>query len=186
MKKNTKSEFALTRAQRVFSRNKKVLIAISGSPGVGKSTLAKTLATKLQLERLDLHHYYKRISTGYNRSKQSYDVDYKKFELLVKEKLQQSKKGLVIDSHISHLLPKKMVDLCIVLICSDLKKLEKRLKARRYSKQKIRENLDAEIFQVCLAEAQEKGHQVITFDTFTTLNLKKVLSAVNAALHKKG
>ena len=115
-------------------KHTKPLIVITGSPGVGKSTLAGFLVKKLKLERLDLHYHYKRISVGYNRSKQSYDVDYDKFEKLVKEKLQRSKHGLIIDSHISHLLPKKMVDLCIVLICSDLKKLEKRLKARRYSR----------------------------------------------------
>lgn len=160
----------------------KVLIIITGSPGVGKSTLAKILAKKLKLDRLDLHHYYQRISTGYNRSKQSYDINYKKFETLVKEKLQQSKKGLIIDSHISHLLPKKLVDLCIVLTHSDLKTLEQRLKQRKYSKKKIRENLDAEIFQVCLMEAKEKGHKVITFDTATKLDLKKVVNAVTSNL----
>ncbi|HLD39950.1 MAG TPA: AAA family ATPase [Candidatus Nanoarchaeia archaeon] len=160
----------------------KVLIAISGSPGVGKSTLAKFLIKKLKFDRLDLHHHYKRISNSYNRSKQSYDVDYSKFEKLVKEKLAEAKKGLIIDSHISHLLPKKMVDLCIVLVCSDLKKLEKRLKARNYSKKKIRENLDAEIFQICLTEAEEKGHTIIVSDTARGMNKNKILSAVNAVL----
>ena len=56
---------------------KKPLICITGSPGVGKSTLAKFLTKRLGFDRLDLHHYYKRISSGYNRSKQSYDIDYK-------------------------------------------------------------------------------------------------------------
>ena len=160
----------------------KILIAISGSPGVGKSTLAKYLVKKLGFDRLDLHHYYKRISTGYNHSKQSYDINYKKFEKLVKEKLHQSKKGLIIDSHISHLLPAKLVDVCIVLTCADLKKLEKRLQQRRYSKKKIRENLDAEIFQICLMEAKEKGHKVLVFDTATKLDLKGMVNAIAEGL----
>ncbi|MEK6899835.1 MAG: adenylate kinase family protein [Nanoarchaeota archaeon] len=159
----------------------KPLIAISGSPGTGKSTLAKILVKKLGLERLDLHHHYKQISTGYDRSKQSYDIDYHKFERLVKEKLKQTKKGLVIDSHISHLLPKKLVHLCIVLTCSDLKTLEMRLKKRKYSKQKIRENLDAEIFQICLTEATEKKHKILIFDTAKE-KTAKIISAITAAL----
>ncbi|MEK6809599.1 MAG: adenylate kinase family protein [Nanoarchaeota archaeon] len=167
---------------RKHNNSDKILIVITGSPGVGKSTLAKFLVKKIKLERLDLHHHYKRISVGYNHSKQSYDVDYDKFEKLVKEKLQQSKHGLIIDSHISHLLPKKMVDLCIVLICSDLKKLEKRLKARKYSKKKIRENLDAEIFQVCLAEAKEKRHKIIVFDTAKMMDQQKIITEVNKLL----
>lgn len=58
-----------------------------------------------------------------------------------------------------------MVDMCIVLTCSDLKVLQQRLKKRKYSPQKIRENLDAEIFQVCLVEARERGQKVVVVDT---------------------
>lgn len=160
----------------------KKLIVITGSPGVGKSTLAKFLTKKLGFDRLDLHHYYKRISTSYNRSKQSYDIDYVKFEKLVKEKLQLSKKGLIIDSHISHLLPRKLVNLCIVLTNSNLKTLEQRLQKRKYSKKKIRENLDAEIFQVCLMEAKEKKHKILVFDTTKGMDEKKILKQLNKSL----
>lgn len=151
---------------------------ITGSPGTGKSTLAKVLVKKLGLKRLDLHRYYKLISTGYDRSKQSYDIDYLKFERLVKEKLKLAKKGLIVDSHISHLLPRKMVDWCIVLTCSDLKTLEARLRKRNYSPKKIRENLDAEIFQVCLAEARENKHKVLVFDTSKKMDPEKIAAAI--------
>jgi broad-specificity NMP kinase len=46
-----------------------------------------------------------------------------------------------------------------------LKKLKKRLEKRNYSKSKIRENLDAEIFDVCLVEAKEKGHKIKVIET---------------------
>ncbi len=136
-------------------------ISITATPGTGKSTLTKYLEKKLKFKRLDLHHYYKQISTGYNKSKQCYDIDLKKLEKLVKEKSKDN--NLIVDSHISHLL--KKVDLCLVLTCSNLKKLEKRLKDRKYSKKKIRENLDAEIFQICLNEAKERKHKIIIIDT---------------------
>jgi adenylate kinase len=137
------------------------VIAVSGTPGTGKTTLTKYLEKKLGFARLDLHHYYKQISTGYDRSKQCYDIDLKKLEKLVKEKSKEN--NLIIDSHISHLL--KKVDLCVVLTCSNLKKLEKRLQDRKYSKKKVRENLDAEIFQICLNESKEKKHKIIVIDT---------------------
>lgn len=160
----------------------KIVIAISGSPGTGKSTLAAFLAEKLGFDRLDLHKHYQKISTKYDPKKQSYVVDYKKFEKLVTEKIKKSKKGLIIDSHISHLLPRRLVDLCIVLACSDLKKLQRRLQQRRYSKRKIRENLDAEIFQVCLMEAKEKGHKVLVFDTAKGIDKQKIANAVRAVV----
>ena len=142
-------------------------MAISGTPGTGKSTLAKSLAKKLGYFRLNLHSHYKEISSGYDHKGKAYIIDYKKFEKLVRKTISEKKDfpGIIIDTHISHHLPKKLVDLCMVLTCSDLKELEKRLKKRKYSKAKIRENLDCEIFQVCVTEAQENGHKVVVMDT---------------------
>jgi len=160
------------------------LIVISGSPGTGKSTLAEALVKKFGFRRLDLHDHYQDISTGYNRAKQAYDIDLKKFLLLVKKELKSSAKTLIIDSHIAHLLPKSLVNLCIILTCSDLKKLEKRLQERKYNKRKIRENLDAEIFQVCLTEAQEQEHQPLVFDS-SKLGKRKLLDEVMEDIEKK-
>ncbi|MDP3734236.1 MAG: AAA family ATPase [Nanoarchaeota archaeon] len=163
----------------------KKVIVITGTPGVGKSTLAKIVASRLKLERLDLSQYYNKISTRYNRKKHCYDVDRTKFIALVKSKLKESEKGLIIDSHIAHLLPKRMVDLCIVLICSNLTLLQRRLNKRGYSQKKIRENLDAEIFQVCLLEAKEKGHKVVVVDG-CTFSSKKMITQIWPALKNLG
>ena len=62
------------------------LIVITGTPGTGKSTLAKLLVKKSGFSHLDLHDYYKIISTSYDKSKKCYDIDLKKLEKLVKEK----------------------------------------------------------------------------------------------------
>ena len=43
---------------------------------------------------------------------------------------------------------------------NSLKTLKKRLEKRGYSKEKVRENLDAEIFDTCRIEALEAGHNV--------------------------
>ncbi|MAF99283.1 MAG: kinase [Nanoarchaeota archaeon] len=148
----------------------KKVIVITGTPGTGKSTLAKKLAKETRLTRLDISQYYKDISISFSKEKKCYTVDVKKLEKLVKEKLKESE-GLIIDSHIAHLL--KKVDLSIVLTCKNLKMLEKRLQKRGYSKKKIRENLDAEIFQVCLLESKEK-HKTIEFDCQEKDMLNKV------------
>lgn len=163
--------------------NKKVII-ISGTPGVGKSTLAKALAKKVGYGRLNLHRYYQTISSGYNKNKQTYNINPKKFIGFVQRKQKLFKTGLIIDSHISHYLPAHMVDLCIVVTCSDLKKLRHRLRRRGYTHKKIEENIQAEIFQVCLLEAQERGHKVVVFDV-CQMPVSRIISQVMTALRAK-
>ncbi|HLC82041.1 MAG TPA: AAA family ATPase [Candidatus Nanoarchaeia archaeon] len=160
------------------------VIAITGTPGTGKSSLAKRLLKKLKpkgkLKRLDLHGYYKTISAGYDHKKQSYVVDLNKFKALIKDKAKLNE--IIIDSHLSHLLPKAKVKLCIVLVCSNLKLLERRLKKRNYSPEKIRENLDAEIFQVCLQEARERKHNLLVIDSAKKYNFSELVDKIRAKL----
>lgn len=153
---------------------------ITGTPGVGKSHLAKVLARKLGFLRLDLHPHYKELSIEYNRVKGCYDLDYTTVDKFVRTYLAKHKKDVVLDSHIAHLLAKSLVDLCIVLTCSDLKLLEKRLKARRYSKKKVEENLDVERLQVCLGEALEHGHTVASYETTEKDFEKRVIVDIHA------
>ena len=48
----------------------------------------------------------------------------------------------------------------VIILKCELKKQKKRLEKRKDSKNKIRENLDAEIFDVCFEEAKELRHKV--------------------------
>jgi adenylate kinase len=135
-------------------------IIITGTPGTGKTTYAKELAIEKKYVYLDVNKIIekKKLSEGYDRKRKSKIVDIKKLnkELI---KIIKKDKNIVVDSHLSHYLPKKYVNICIVTKCN-LKTLEKRLKKRGYSKSKIRENLDAEIFDTCRIEAEELGHKV--------------------------
>ena len=168
--------------------NKNKLVIISGTPGTGKAKLAQLLVKDLGFERLNIHKHYSEISSSYIREKQCYDVNLKKLEYIVngrkKELTKKNKenRNLVLDTHIAHLLPKRMVNLCIIIICSNLKTLKRRLQKKKYSKKKIRENLDAEIFQVCLNEAKEKKHKIIIFDTAKRISKKEYISKIKQIL----
>jgi len=85
----------------------------------------------------------------------------------------KSRESLIIDSHLSHYIPKKYVDLCIVTKCS-LKNLKKRLKKKKYHEAKIKENLQVEIFDSILVEALERKHKVISVETDKKYNLKDI------------
>ncbi len=147
-------------------KGRKKIVIITGTPGVGKTTLVKVLVKKLGYERVDLHTEYKQISKRYDFEKKCYVIDYIKLVKLIEERLRETlREGLVIDSHVTHFLPAKLVDLCVVLSCSNLKLLRRRLQKRGYTRLKIQENMDAEIMQVCLQEARERKQKILMFDT---------------------
>ena len=168
------------------------VIIVTGTPGTGKTTLSKKLAKKLNFSYLDVNETIKKynIAEGYDKKRRTKIVDVKKLnnalikeisiiknslnkKTISKKSSKKSKKRIIIDSHLSHYLPKKYVDLCIVTKC-DLKILKKRLKKKKYSENKIRENLDAEIFDICLNEAKESRHKVIVIDTTKGINIGEI------------
>ena len=148
-------------------------IIVTGSVCSGKTTVAKLIAKKFNYKYLDVNKLIreKKLYEGYDKELDSYIIDERKLVKVLKGLIKKSKTRLVIDSHLSHYLPKSQVELCIVTKC-DLKELKNRLKKRDYSEKKIRVNLDAEIFDVCLIEAKEKGHKIKIIDT--TKGIKRV------------
>lgn len=142
-----------------------MIIIITGTPGTGKSTLAKALAKKLKIHYIDVNKVidkYK-LKEAYDKKRKSDIVDEKKLSKIL-VKLTKIYPDCIIDSHMAHEMPKKHVDLCIVTK-TELKTLKKRLEKRKYSKAKVQENLEAETFEICHTEAQEKGHKIILIDT---------------------
>ena len=152
------------------------VICITGTPGTGKTTLSKKLAKRLDYEYVDVSRLIEknRLFSGYDRKRKCCIVDTKRLnEFLIQSIIKNSKKSLIIDSHLSHHLPKKYVDLCIVAKC-DLKELQRRLKKKGYNKEKIRENLDCEIFDICLNEAKENKHKIRVVYTDRKSDLDKI------------
>jgi len=157
-----------------------MIIAVSGTPGTGKTKLSKALAKALGHKYLDVNKLIKdkKLSVGYDRKRKSRVVDTRKLntELI---RIIKDNPDLVIDSHLSHFIPKQYVHRCIITTC-ELGELKKRLDERDYSEDKVGENLEAEIFEICLNEAEEAGHKVIAVDTtkgYRIESIKKLLEA---------
>lgn len=164
----------------------KRLLIITGTPGAGKSYIAKLLVEQLGLLRIDLHELIESdqiLSSEYNKEKDCYDLDMVRVEELVRERLEEDPgKVLILDSHVAHHLPVEIVTAVIVVRCSDLKVLESRLKERDYSPSKIKENLDVEIFDVCNDEAMELGVDILAFDSSNGVDGKEVVTKVEELL----
>lgn len=140
------------------------IIIVTGTPCTGKTTVAKKLAEKKHAVYVDVNEVIKKekLKEGYDKKRKSAIIDTDKLNKILIGIIKEAKKkgiSLVIDSHLSHYLPKKWIDLCIVTK-TNLKKLKQRLKKRGYHQQKIQENLECEIFDVCLTEAQEARHKI--------------------------
>lgn len=155
-----------------------MIIVVSGVPGTGKTTIARALAKKLKFRYLDVNKVIKKyhLSEGYDKLRKTHIIDIKKLNKALIKEIKDSD-DLVIDSHLAHCLPKRYVDLCIITHCK-LKTLEGRLKKRRYHKLKIRENLDSEIFDVCLSEAKEAGHKILEIDTSKGFGVAKKIKVL--------
>ena len=142
-----------------------MVIIVSGTPCTGKTTIAKKIAKQKKLKYIDVNQIIKdnKLYSYYNKKDSSYVVDVKKLNNFLIKLIKEDKK-IVLDSHLTHYLPNKYVDECIITKCN-LKELKKRLQKRKYSKDKIKKNLDCEIFDVCLIEALENKHKIKVVDT---------------------
>ena len=156
------------------------VIVVSGTPGTGKTTLSKKLAKKLNFYYVNVNELISkhRLDEGYDKKRKTKIVDIRKLnKYLIKEInfIKNIKKisGIIIDSHLSHYLPRKYADFCIVTKC-DIKELNKRLKKKKFNKNKLQENLQAEIFDICLNEARQRNHNVIVVDTTKGFNINAV------------
>ena len=142
-----------------------MIIAVTGTPGTGKTTLAKKIAKFKGFTYLDVCEliHEKKLTEKYDEERECDVVDMEKLAKEIKTLIKEHE-DLVIDSHLSHYLPQDLIDLVVVTKC-DLLTLKKRLKKRGYSPHKIQENVDAEIFDICLNEAIEDKHNVIVVNT---------------------
>ena len=158
------------------------VIIVSGTPGTGKTKIAKLIARRSNFKYIDVNKLIKneKIFDSYDKKRKCYIVDIKKLNKFLIRFIKKSKTNLILDSHLSHFLPKRCVDLCIITK-SNIKILKSRLKKRNYNRLKLKENLESEIFNLCLNEAKELNHNIIVIDTSKAvkhINIKHILKYI--------
>jgi adenylate kinase len=130
-------------------------IALTGTPGTGKTTVARLLPYKV----IDINALVKDgLNFGLDPCRGCLEADMEGLGKRLKE--QDSEELCILEGHFSH----HFADWSIVLRL-DPAVLRLRLEARGYSHEKTRENLEAEALDVILVEAVEKCHRVDEIDT---------------------
>ena len=137
-----------------------VLFALTGTPGTGKSSVSEELRSR-GYDVVDGKRFI--IEQGLmgelDEARDTHEVD---LDLLndALEPFRESDGIVVLDSHLSHFMDSHGI---IVLRCApDV--LAKRLEARGYGPDKVRENVQAEVLDVILCEATESEIPVYEVD----------------------
>lgn len=138
----------------------KMMIAISGTPGTGKTHLAAELRSR-GYDVLDLNEHIRNngLLEEKDEARDTYCVDVDSLDLSLEG--YRARDLIFIEGHISHYVECGIV---IVLRC-DPDILAKRLTERGYSQNKVAENVQAEILDVILCEASEADVPVCELDS---------------------
>ncbi|MCL1811088.1 MAG: adenylate kinase family protein [Methanomassiliicoccaceae archaeon] len=137
-----------------------MLIAITGTPGTGKTKLAEELRAR-GYEVLDMNKHIREngLLEEKDEIRDTYCVDVDSLDLSLEGYRTQG--TVLMEGHISHCVG---CDMVIVLRCSP-GILAERLRERGYSESKVAENVQAEVLDVILCESSEAGVPVCEIDS---------------------
>ena len=138
-------------------------ILITGTPGTGKTTLAREVAELVGLKHISISELAKE-----NNFYENYDAELESWELdedkVIDEIDDQMKEGgQIVEYHGCDFFPERWFDIVFVLRTNNTL-LYKRLEKRNYSERKIQENVQCEIFQTILDEARDSYRPEIVFE----------------------
>ena len=129
-----------------------MIIALTGTPGTGKTSVAQLLKEK-NFEIIDLNKEAcdNDFLIEKDSERDSNIVDIERLDKYIFEKY-SSKDIFFVEGHLSHLL--KNVNKIVILRCHP-ETLKKHLLKKGWKKEKIKENLDAEMLDIILCETVE-------------------------------
>jgi len=154
-----------------------VIVAITGTPGTGKTSACAVLATRgYTVVDLDEVARKEGLIVGRDDARGSDEVDVDS----LRRTLHVPAKVAFLKSHYSHLME---ANIAVVLRCRP-SVLRARLEARGWPSEKVRENVEAEAIDVILQEAVARLPFVFEVDT-TSATASETAEAILAILQGK-
>jgi len=139
----------------ILSNQRKRIFIITGTPGVGKSSVSNLLASRLGAEIISVGELVEKenLHLGWDQKRKTLIADLEKVSKRIEEIIEQRQNPLIIEGHYAiHVVPSKKVDIVFILR-RDPRELKGILEKRGYAQEKVKENLAAEILDVCLYDA---------------------------------
>jgi adenylate kinase len=161
------------------------VILIGGTPGTGKTKVAKALGARLSVDVIALGDLAD--SEGcISAEDKARDTGIINEDCLVEAILdvveEEKGKRLLIEGHYIDLVPNGTVQL-VFLLRTHPEKLKARLQERKYSEAKVNENVEAEVLGVCQLDALDAFGEKKVFEIDTTdLNSAETASLIEALL----
>lgn len=164
---------------------KKLRFVITGNPGVGKHTTAKIIAEKINADIIDINDVAIDNNATGKKTDLGLDVDVKRLVRLLEKQL-KAERDLVIVGHLAPYVLKPVGISLVAMLRRSPYELEKTLKKRGYSVDKVRENVASEILGTSLYDSLKTfgKRKVAEFDT-TGKTPKETTDEILAALQKK-
>lgn len=149
-------------------------IAVTGTPGTGKTSATEALETDLEVVHLNEVIEAEGLTTGRDEERDTLVADLDAVEAWL-----DGRDDVVVESHLAHLLP---VDRVVVLRCHP-EELERRLEARGEPQATIEENAESEALDLILAEAVDRHGEAAVYEIETTdLDPSAVAAAIEAVV----
>ena len=154
-----------------------MIVALTGVPGAGKSSVAEELSKRgYRIIRID--ELLDGAREGYDEGSGSEIVDVERVNRNLESLVI---KDCVIEGHLAHELD---ADVVIVLRARP-EIIEKRLRERGYGEEKVAENAEAEAIDVITIEALEKGREVYEIDG-SDMDLSMIADSIEQIMKGNG
>jgi len=167
----------------------KQVILITGTPCVGKTTVARQLSKKLDALYVNLTELAEKekLTKGQDKKRKTMIIDEDKMRKKLRETIDTTlKTTIIIDGHYAaSVVPKNTVTRIFVLRRNPVE-LRDLMEKCGFQGQKLWENLASEILDVCLVEAlrEHKKEKVCELDV-TTKTIENVVNEILAILHER-
>jgi adenylate kinase len=153
-------------------------IIITGTPGTGKSLIAKALANSMRLRLVDIK---KLVNQKGLSTLPEHEVDVKKLSKVLS--FLKNEKDYIVEGHLACEIKLPADFIFILRTHPDV--LKKRLAKRRYPKKKLEENLMAEMLDYCTQRVeQEYRKKPLELDT-SKLTPLQASTKIQAAIKQK-